>query len=38
MQLIDTHAHIYEVDLQNELSIILQRAQENHVKKSICPI
>lgn len=37
MQLIDTHAHIYEADFQKELSIILQRAQENHVKKIYMP-
>ncbi|MGI2257176.1 TatD family hydrolase [Candidatus Cardinium hertigii] len=35
MQFIDTHAHIY--DLQNELPLILERAQKNFIKKIYMP-
>ncbi|WP_243517557.1 MULTISPECIES: TatD family hydrolase [unclassified Candidatus Cardinium] len=35
MELIDTHAHIY--DLQEPLSLVLNSAQKNHIKKIYMP-
>ncbi|AWN82267.1 TatD family hydrolase [Candidatus Cardinium hertigii] len=37
MQLIDTHAHIYEVEFQDNLSDILENAQKNYVQKIYMP-
>ncbi|ROT47080.1 TatD family hydrolase [Candidatus Cardinium hertigii] len=37
MQLIDTHAHLYTIDCQKELSLSLERAQKNYVAKIYMP-